>query len=911
MSGTQAVMDVRRIELYKQFREQKANSLECPEWQVFGYYDSMNVVEVDIPKPNANGRSTQHPLECIYEDSQKQSLTADGKRKKHILYAIGINIPNEAKKAEGYRQFWEEKASHYPLLLVSLVHFKHPMSSGQTETDKLNPIKAHIQRLNKSFSDGSDGNQPVIPEPDMISAVYMAFDCNDAIVFTFTFSLSKAMQKISDIMKKDDAIQEIFTIHTCNYGILNGSREELKKSWMEHECRLKRVEVFMRDPNHHKLVADAEEFVNQYKATYPHNAALENGKTTAHIIEYFIMPGHEDVLLSMEDVPLPLFLSMYSNKEKDSGDNLQGFFINHTARAVVLAYPPKHELNPPESQTTGETEQALQLVAELKECMDLINKVQRDNRPKEPHPIWLSALMELLVELSNIEISLTAYDIYAQAIDAQETMIKTLHKTLLDETDRDAYEKNFDQIMNPRSLLSDCIQNYLNGWSRLSFHAMHSEWQLTQSSDINRLYLFPAKLCRLYSAFMKQSSKILNVLGEHEPCSFFLTPNICPQPKSLSIFRNVGKAHILINVEIPAKAMFSPQIILPTLVHEAAHYSGSVLRNRKKRNNAFMRCGLAYMFSRILKNDLLHMHENDSLNSQSSILLNELVDKLAKMFFYDYDSNDEYGDAVLDDLLNRITIFLIYPKFMDTFLTNMIPMIPYLSGMNRMEQLLSVGEYINNDVDRQDLLSISCNDNLGNVLNDIMDIFRESFSDLCMIKMLNLSLEEYLSIIYHEVQNISKFAWAQFERFWCVIEVAYGNEYAPNLQLIRFSQEKIQERLNMISAISSQDDEGILKLVDLLLKDFKTWDGESSIEEDSLQWNNYRAYVRHQIIDYLITVSNDLTERVVPDENDDVCQLRAIYQAMAVQIRAFNDANFPEFLKEITKMMSLKKSKKN
>ena len=42
-------MDIRCVELYKQFRDMDKPLTKGHEWQVFGYYDSMEVRKLNIP----------------------------------------------------------------------------------------------------------------------------------------------------------------------------------------------------------------------------------------------------------------------------------------------------------------------------------------------------------------------------------------------------------------------------------------------------------------------------------------------------------------------------------------------------------------------------------------------------------------------------------------------------------------------------------------------------------------------------------------------------------------------------------------------------------------------------------------------------------------------------------------------
>ncbi len=935
-------LDIRRIELYKQFRGLVKGVLTAEhEWQVFGYYDSMNVEYLEL-------QDEKHPLEYVYDDSQRVSFNSHGSLKKHVIYAIGLGEPKV------YQNFWQQRDEH-PLLLVSLLHFKHPMECDQQNGADQNLANqgaeaAVNQPIESSLEKYINALQVSLDNKGMNSAIYSAFDCNDAIVFTFADALDTAMQNISEITKDNGAIREIFTIYARKNNIhslideplKNAKLDALKTIWKEHQPVLEKVDVFMRDASHSQLITDTKNLEIKYKEEY-YSSAYSGFKKAQYPFRWYIMPGHEDVLLTLEKVPLPLFEKMFSPSSNE-GVLLDGFFLKRISRTIIYTTPLPAQF----TQEVAEKGEALptrasDLVEKLKKAFDYENDT--DSRLKNAlittfsdvkyrMPIWLGALMELLVELSNIEISLTAYDNYAQAICAQETMINTLCKLVedakkyaCDPEQKDIAKELIEQIYSPSSDLSSNFREYLNGWSQLSFHAMHAEWQLTQSSDINRLYLFPAKLCRLYSEFMKLSSEFLNKGKKHDECMFFITPNIRDIPQFLSIFQPIKRpdnlSYKLIHGEIPADNMFSPQVILPHLVHEVAHYAGTVFRKRELRNNVYLKCLLAYLLHQILKVDLIDQPIIDN-TLFFRFLIDQLVDKMLNIkndVFGKLDQND-YGDNVqntveetADKLLSQLSLY-IGPVIADT-----IGLIPKYAEKPRLEQMLSIAEYFKGPEMVHDILSYAAKTNIHNVSNDLMTILREAFSDLCMVKMVDLTLVEYLSIICHgirydpnkiEAGDNFREPWARHERFYAVMQTVFGKEEiaqkllegspiqlekdARTQQLLKL--ESITFQLNMNKSISPEHHQNVKERA---LTFFRY--EESLIEKDE----KYKIYTREMIRYYLEEASKELDKDL--ESNHVIKELRNVYRVIAIDLRARDESFALNKLAEIGKIIHLKSVK--
>lgn len=112
-------IDIRKICLYKKFRETGTVPYRESEWHVFGYYDSMDIMYIDH-------KGDFHLLETIYNDAEATVQCNQGDEKCHTIYSLGLDPDEE------YEAFWKD--TQKPLMFVTLVYFKHPVAMEKADS---------------------------------------------------------------------------------------------------------------------------------------------------------------------------------------------------------------------------------------------------------------------------------------------------------------------------------------------------------------------------------------------------------------------------------------------------------------------------------------------------------------------------------------------------------------------------------------------------------------------------------------------------------------------------------------------------------------------------------------------------------------------------------------------------------
>lgn len=895
-------IDIRRITLIKRYHPDQITESQFG-WYVFGYYDRMNVEEIHID-------SFSHPLERILDDAQTQSLSNSASTKQHVIYAIG------AEQRKSHKAFWDT-TNRYPLLLVSLIHLNHPLlPDDNTEGDRPrqpNLMNQYIDSIKQSIQAKNDGN-------DIQFSVYFSIDCNDLIVFWSATSFQKTMELVARVCDYNSSlIGELFTIQACDNAIMSKIDNDSKLClWKQQEPVFKCVRIHLRSTSFSKLLDRIKDLPQDIKKR---EQKQSEESFNCYATEY-VVPGQDDVVLAFHNIPLDWLLDMYapaSQSSISSVDSLCGLLYEGLLSRSVI----DTELVIDDSHRTQDNHQEgnnynphrdITLESDIKERIDSLTKCIQEN--SFTRTIWLPALYELLFELANLETSSTAYDIYVQAAPCHRVLVDELKARISDT--REARE-----LQKPNTTVVRNIQQYLHGWSQLSFHAMHAEWQLTQTSEMNRLYIFPAKLNRLYSAFMDKASVILNsgCKSPQEGANFFLTPTIGSEAEFTAVFNPSKKACSLVLGEIPADLMYAPQLFLPLLVHEAAHYAGHEHRQRKLRYESVLRSVLFYMLSTIFQHELVYMplQRKDGISTVGI----EVVEQLVKSF-PDFESpQNAYGTNRLDEIAyysrdirahigyHVSTMMADSDRDIQPAILHVLHTVPFFEYVNHMRMDLYYHSQIRTTQRIFALQAIGTDLNLNSYLDQLLTIYSEAFSDLCMIQMLSLSVEEYLRVIYKnnryslaenaDTPTLSDWSYAslseriRYERYLCVILAAYPSISLSALLKKLDTQSEIAN-IGKGKKITKADMQGVYALASALEKINSTPESSKCL-----------PYERGQLLVYLDSVSHELNSLFESAQRDgkSTSLMKEIYQTLAFDLQFYqaDEKSIIEILTPCIKMM--------
>lgn len=702
-------MDIRRIDLTKMFsrfgRGERFSKEPQNGWVVWGYYDYMTVEKV-------NQRANELFLHTILRDSHDQSLNLNGEKKHHVIYAV-----DALGRSKDNDTFWNEAENQEPFFLVSLIHVNADILSIKNK-EEMNKLADQLD------SDSRDKNKKI----NYSDKLYFGIDSSDVIIFWRTWNIENVLKEIVKIYSTSpDRFSDIFTIQSFNCSYLeNGKIEKLDAYYQSLlKSTLTRVIIYLRSENFRHLSS----VLVDLKKT------LSNNNVNVYDNSFFV-PGQEDACIMLSDCPVDILLKLY---QKDSRIHECGI----SSRAEVMADQSDFIIPINDENHDYRTTENYDLSQQIKDCFT-------DNSPLT-NSIWCPPLCELVNEFSSMANAGITDDIFYQGFRSVCALLQILAKR----------ENNKILSDTDLKLISESMLKYIRGWSQLSFHALRAQWQLTQTADINRLYIFSPKMGLIYHGFMTLVNDLLlsspeeYVKDDNNRSSYFLTPQLCSNATFTSVFLNINCDNHLILGEIPADLFFKPDILLPILVHEAAHYSGTYPRNRRQRNKLILLSGLEYIV--VSSISVFEQFDDQRLRLASHITgyiwLSSLKEKY-KSVCGGKDSHDRSHDysRIAE---NEITEFLIdfindygginkFSAWVAHTAAEMMPSGDKLTRKYIIEQNLSV-----DSKSSERIISVGALDdgNLATYIKSLFAIYREAFSDMCMVKLLGLTMRQYLEVI--------------------------------------------------------------------------------------------------------------------------------------------------------------------
>lgn len=699
-------MDIRRIDLTKMFsrfgRGERFSKEPQNGWVVWGYYDYMTVEKV-------NQRANELFLHTILRDSHDQSLNLNGEKKHHVIYAV-----DALGRSKDNDPFWNEAENQEPFFLVSLIHVNADILSIKNK-DIMNELADQLD------SDSHDKNEKI----NYSDKLYFGIDSSDVIIFWRTWNIENVLKEIVKIYSTSpDRFSDIFTIQSFNCSYLEEETIKKQEAILQTLPKLTKVIIYLRSENFRHL---RSVLVDLKKALSNNNVNVyDNG---------FFVPGQEDACIMLSDCPVDILLKLY---QKDSRIHECGI----SSRAEVMADQSDFIIPINDENHDHRTTKIYDLSQQIQNCFT--------NNPQLTNSIWCPPLCELVNEFSSMANAGITDDIFYQGFRSVCALLQILAKR----------ENNKILSDTDLKLISESMLKYIRGWSQLSFHALRAQWQLTQTADINRLYIFSPKMGLIYHGFMTLVNDLLlsspeeYVKDDNNRSSYFLTPQLCSNATFTSVFLNINCENHLILGEIPADLFFKPDILLPILVHEAAHYSGTYPRNRRQRNKLILLSGLEYIVVNSIS--VFEQFDDQRLRLASHItgyIWLSLKEKYESVYGGE-DSSDRSHDysriaekeipEFLIDFINDYGGINKFSAWVAHTAAEMMPSGDKLTRKYIIEQNLSV-----DSKSSERIISVGALDdgNLVTYIKSLFAIYREAFSDICMVKLLGLTMRQYLEVI--------------------------------------------------------------------------------------------------------------------------------------------------------------------
>ena len=409
----------------------------------------------------------------------------------------------------------------------------------------------------------------------------------------------------------------------------------------------------------------------------------------------------------------------------------------------------------------------------------------------------------------------------------------------------------------------DEIQFFIRAWNRLLENVVGTDG-ISLKAGKNSPFLYNIcytviEYCRVY--FDKLSKFLMDI--EHENASLrfacIITPKLCRRIKTMELFYEDQSKDSLLAVEVPVATCYDPFLILTSLTHESAHYCGTIIRQKAKRQKVFIFC-----ISKILCDSL-------------GITGNSALKKVINIVTTRANANErEYYLSELKDKISKIVLSILHSNIdMNEIVSEVILITPNEKRDEVLDQIiintnnLTLGDYsISGHIDRIELL------------------LKECLADIIMMYILNLSMSDYLKVLSLELNKLSSNDTGKIktvvQRILIVRKTCINNSIDFNSQI------------KMHPVLSPWLIEFMLSQAEMFDKQYDLFEKSQSVDAAFFDENDYTLDIYYSIIDYLSTCWKTLEQMIFEKSKkqniEKLNELREIYNHITKEDKFGADA---------------------
>jgi hypothetical protein len=361
------------------------------------------------------------------------------------------------------------------------------------------------------------------------------------------------------------------------------------------------------------------------------------------------------------------------------------------------------------------------------------------------------------------------------------------------------------------------VRSYLEAIMTMIQGSLHADKNFFQVPGFNAtLYDSPSKLIVFYAAFIDHTIQtLINIdtgnnsidSNRNKPTNvrFVLNIGLHLRMSTSRLFeinksgKDLTAVDQLLDIKIPYIRLFTPKRLMAELTHEIAHFVGKEIRCRSARRKYMVEC-LSELLTDLLMSASIGQKKryakelsiifNDQVNlaNVKRDVKNYLIESYNE--FCDYQvGHGEYTEdmidlmKVVDEFLCHLVIILTSPEGFLEFSSDVAGFISEWIKNNEQQQV--------SDIDLQKsvytFFSVMCNKanqiKCLEYVSALQKLMYESFADLIMIKLTDLSSEDYITMLMDygdkyvsEMNDTKLLADYNLERWCAVFSVAYKNQ---------------------------------------------------------------------------------------------------------------------------------------
>lgn len=705
--------DVRLLSLHKQYYL-AAYPKELPsQYSSVGYYDGFSIESINDNCDSFNGNN---PLARLWH---KEMSTLFSQNAQYSMQNVGIF--RFETDSDHYKHFWND-GKYMPYFAVAFIQLK----------DKLNYqcVKTTIETSN--VDDQSPSHRLCH------KLVYYTFDNADLVLLMNGNSICL----IEDELKKLESDIDI----AYTYSIFGISEEFLHEYGNISEGEYSSFK-------YHNIDCFLDEEIDEVQLNIDTsdpekiNAIQSNFNDRGLAFKSLYTNGHANVIGVLSNLRVHEFIRLLIPKAPlTHQSSTYGKVVYNIETKILKKYCSQVKGN--ENQTLKENSPPSWCLKKLKEYQQYMRTAQEKN----DYCLfsYFGAAIKTLNSLSQYEQFEIAEDVFFSVAHTFKIFDERLRKYYLSFGFKQLQEESFKQTF--------C--EFLEYVNSIIYHAIHMDQVFLMIPGYSGTqYSIPIKQNLLYMWFSYEIIQILN--DDNQMYSIFFVPVMESRPNTHILDFGDNNRDRLICVEASQRLLSSPKQLMIILAHEIAHYVGDKVRLREKRKNCIIQVLASYVTDRLLYSAKA---KKGSINNKEDlktldILIEQAKKEIQKSYteyiengihsaFQSKHSNKPFYAEELRQFLTKAS-----RKWLCEFIKERAYGSQLKSLLNKIDEKLQADNETYNRPFLYDLgydllpsaaLDILLRDEFNSVINELIFIFRETFSDLVSWTILGCSEKDYV-----------------------------------------------------------------------------------------------------------------------------------------------------------------------
>lgn len=719
------IRDIRVLILYKQhYLDEYKRDMERCQYSCWGYYDGMSVERVEKSDSKLFEKRSASPISDLWYHTVGSASKLEAR---YGEQNIGLFRCVSKSEDEICRKFWEchERMPYFAVAFLQLY-----------EKKRYKDVRDAIESKYQNNERASCYNL----------LAYCTFDNADLVILLHGNSITK----LEDILKEIEERDDVAYLHPVMGASEKYLQEDELAFWNELDCNIGETIAELRISVSSSGNKDILHWIRM-QLSQIFREKLEN-------IYYSRVLGHKDLVFSIRNTTVKMLLTFIRKNGFATHQNVlyeNGVYNIESSvciKANTMEDVPGKELpgrKGAENTTSGW-------------CYDMIKTyVQRFKRWKidgnESMYSYYQALLQTLNSLGQYEQFGLANGIFYQLFPSFRMFLKQLDTAL------EKAEKNQDNKMLEK--IKESVCQYLESVNSVMYHTTHTDQMFLMIPGCSgTTFSIPIKLSLLYSWLCGRVIDILNdsqivTDGKNKEYEYqcLITPAMEAKPGTEPIGFGLGHGDRLVQVKLSQRSLYMPRALMIILTHELAHYVGEEVRQRKYRAEEIIRALAALLTEGIIPDE--YPDDPDILeefnNANREMMQRHIIERLKIKLQNSCEESGYHASYIANELITGCKEILASEG---AGLEQIIYKVPkkILEGIRSNDEnsrrKMKYLKLFQEKCDRnRELLLVTSTDNLDRIVNDLIRICREVFSDTAAYAVLDFELE-----IFGEAFDISE-----------------------------------------------------------------------------------------------------------------------------------------------------------